>query len=78
MSIELSEDRRTHLVQRLQGYHAQEFDEELSVFQAENLLDWFLERLGPPIYNQAVQDVRKYLQQRLDDLEGDVHAPEVL
>ncbi len=78
MSIELAADRRTHLVQRLQGFHAQEFDEELSVFQAEALVDWFVERLGPPIYNQAVQDVRRHLQERLDDLEGDVHAPEVL
>ncbi|MHB1192922.1 MAG: hypothetical protein ACYC6F_07720 [Longimicrobiales bacterium] len=25
---------------------------------------------------QAVQDARKYMQERLDDLDGEVHVPE--
>lgn len=78
MSIELADDRREHLIRSLQGHYVEAFDEELSAFQAESLVDWFLERLGPPIYNQAVQDARRYFQLRLDDLEGDVHAPEVV
>lgn len=78
MTMELDEGRRTHLLTRLRGLWLQEFDEELSAFRAERLLDFFLEALGPQTYNQGVQDARRFLQEKLDDLEGDVYAPEVL
>ena len=77
MPIDLTDDRRDPLIQSLQGYFLEEYDEELSLFRAAQLVDWFVERLAPPIYNQGVQDARRHLQTRLDDLEGDVHAPEV-
>lgn len=78
MALELDDDRRAHLVQRLQGFWAESFDEELSAFRAEQLLEFFLEALGPPAYNQGVQDARRFLREKLDDLEGDVYAPEQL
>jgi len=28
------------------------------------------------LYNQAVQDARKFMQERLDDLDGEVYRPE--
>ena len=52
-----------------------EFDEELSPFRAEQLLDFFLAALGPHVYNQAVQDARGFMQRKLDELDGEVAAP---
>ena len=52
----------------------EEFDEELSEFRANAVLELFVKTLGPSVYNQAVQDVRAHLQGRLDDLEGEVYA----
>lgn len=77
MAIELADDRRDQLIRTLQGLFLEDFDEELSAFRGERLVDWFVEHLGPPIYNQAVQDVRRHLQTRLDDLAGEVFASEV-
>ncbi len=77
MAIHLADDRRDHLIRSLQGYFLEEFDEELSSFRSGELVDWFVERLAPPVYNQGVQDARRHLQTRLDDLEGEVYAPEV-
>lgn len=76
MAIEIQAERREQLIRRLQGFFLQEFDEELSRFRAELVLDFHLEALGPQVYNQAVQDVRKYMQERLDDLDGEVGMPE--
>lgn len=76
MPIEIEEGRRDHLVTRLQGFFREQFEEELSCFRAEQLLDFLTEVLGPQVYNQAVQDARKFVQQRLDDLEGEVYEPE--
>lgn len=76
MAISIDPDRREQLIRRLQGLFLKEFDEELSRFRAEQVLDFHLEALGPQVYNQAVQDARKYMQERLDDLDAEVHVPE--
>ena len=72
--ITLSDDRRARLVGQLQTLFAFEFDEKLSEFRAEQILDLMLTTLGPGIYNQAVQDVRAHLQSKLDDLDGEVYV----
>ena len=73
-SIELSETRRERLIGQLQTLFQAEFDETLSSFRAEQVLDLMLTTLGPGIYNQAVQDVRAHLQTKLDDLDGEVYV----
>ena len=76
MTIALDDERRERLVARLQAFFAEEFEEKLSAFRAEQTLDFLLAMLGPQIYNQAVHDARKFMQQRLDDLDGEVYEPE--
>ncbi|MEM7460668.1 MAG: DUF2164 domain-containing protein [Pseudomonadota bacterium] len=72
--ITLSEDRRARLTGQLQSQFQTEFDETLSTFRAEQILELMLKTLGPGIYNQAVQDVRAHLQTKLDDLDGEVYV----
>ncbi|GAB5456306.1 MAG: hypothetical protein Hens2KO_25350 [Henriciella sp.] len=72
--IILSPDRRERLAGQLQTLFQTEFDESLSAFRAEQVLDLMLQTLGPGIYNQAVQDVRAHLQSKLDDLDGEVYV----
>ena len=76
MQIKLSHERRERLVAEIQGLFTQEFDRELSEFQAERLLDFLVRHLGAPVYNQAIEDARTALQEKLDDLEGDFYEPE--
>lgn len=76
MAITLDDERRAHMISRLQGFFLEEFDEELSAFRAESMLDFFLETLGPSIYNQGVEDARNYMMQKLDDLDAEIHEPE--
>jgi len=52
--------------------YAQEFDEELSAFRAEHILTFFVRSLGPSVYNQAIQDARKFMAERLEDLDATV------
>ena len=76
MAVKLDDERRAVLVSRLQGFYLQEFDEGLSAFRAEQVLDFFLNALGPQVYNQAVQDARGFMLRVLDDIDGEVHEPE--
>jgi uncharacterized protein (DUF2164 family) len=73
MRIQLSPDRRAALIRTVQAYFEDEFDERLSDFRAEALLDFFVRELGPPVYNQGVRDACGAMQEKLTDLEGEVY-----
>lgn len=74
MKIELDPARRQRAAVHLQKLFSSDFDEKLSDFRAEQIIDLMLRTLGPDIYNQAVQDVRAHLQGKLDDLDGEVYV----
>jgi uncharacterized protein (DUF2164 family) len=73
LRIRLSSDRRAALLRAVKEYVAREFDDELSDFRAQALLDFFVRELGPPVYNQGVRDAAAYLQERLSDIEGEIY-----
>ena len=76
MRIRLSPERRSILVDAIQRHYADEFDETLSAFRAEQLLDFFVAELGPPVYNQGVRDAAGYVAGKLADIEGEVFEVE--
>ena len=73
MRIRLSPERRAALLRVTKEYFAAEFDETLSDFRAQALLDSFVRELGPPVYNQGVRDAASFMQEKLADIEGDVY-----
>jgi uncharacterized protein (DUF2164 family) len=74
--IKLSEEGRERLAEVIQQFFIDEFDRELSDFQAQRLIDFFVRQLGAPVYNQAIQDARAFLQTKLEDLDGEFYEPE--
>jgi uncharacterized protein (DUF2164 family) len=40
------------------------------------LLNFFIEEIGPLIYNQAITDAQTRMQQRVSDLDGELYADE--
>lgn len=74
MQISLEPVRRQRVTAHLQKLFASEFDETLSEFRAQQIIDMMIRTMGPAIYNQAVQDVRAHMQGKLDDLDGEVFA----
>ena len=76
-TIQLTDLQKERLVAQLQTLFGTEFDEHLSDFRAEQILDLMLKTLGPEIYNTAIQDARAFLQSKLDDMDGEVYiAPD--
>src|SRR5687768_13186526 len=76
MRIKLSSDRRKTLLVSIRNYFADHFDEPISDFRADGLLDFFVKQLGPPVYNQGVRDASAFMQLKLSDLEGEVYEKE--
>ncbi len=73
LRITLSPERRTTLLRAIKEHFSAEFDEPLSDFRAEGLLNFFIRELGPPVYNQGVRDASSYMQEKLTDIEGEVY-----
>ena len=76
LRIQLSEERRRFLAEEIQRLFHSEFEHDLSDFQARRLLEFLVHRIGAPIYNQAIQDARGFLQAKLEDLDVEFYEPE--
>jgi uncharacterized protein (DUF2164 family) len=73
--LQLSEERRAKLVADLQAYFADQFDEALSAFRADELLTFMIGQIGPTLYNEGIADARAFLAGKLDDLDIEFKLP---
>ena len=76
MSIELNKDVRKQAVLSIERYFLDNMDEKIGNIQAAALLNFFVEEIGPCIYNQAVIEVQERLQARIMELDIEVHEDE--
>ncbi len=73
MSIELSKQVRDEAIVSIQQYFERNLPEPIGELAAGLLLNYFVEEIGPAIYNQAIADVQVRMQQRVMDLEGELY-----
>ena len=76
MSIELSKEDRAQAIVSIERYFAQHMEERIGNLAAGALLGFFLEEIGPSVYNKAVADVQERLQARVMELDFEVHEEE--
>jgi uncharacterized protein (DUF2164 family) len=76
MPIELSKQARAAAIVSIQRYFQENMPEPIGDLPAGLLLGFFIEEIGPVIYNQAVADAQVRLQQRVSDLNGELYADE--
>lgn len=73
MPIELSRDERTQAIASIERYFSEELEQRIGNIGAGALLNFFLEEIGPLVYNQTVAQVQERLQQRLQELDIECH-----
>ena len=66
--IELEKLQYEQATQQLQRYFENEREQSIGILQARLLLDFFLEKIGPDVYNKAVADMQTFLYEKIDDL----------
>ncbi|MEO6922530.1 MAG: DUF2164 domain-containing protein [Bryocella sp.] len=76
MAIEISERARKDAVASLQKYAEENLPEPIGDLAAGIMLDFFLEEVGPVIYNSAIRDAQTRLQVRIGDLSGELFEDE--
>lgn len=76
MPIELPKQARADAIASIQRYFDENFPEAIGDLPAGLLLNFFLEEIGPVIYNRAIADAQARLTKRISDLEGELYEPE--
>ncbi|MEI6894990.1 MAG: DUF2164 domain-containing protein [Colwellia sp.] len=65
-TIKFSSVEIEQLVTKIQGYFAQELDQDLGQFDAEFLLDFFSKEVGSYFYNRGLFDAQTIIAEKLE------------
>ena len=76
MKIELSAQAQKDAVGSIQRYFEVNMPEMIGELPAGMLLNFFLEEIGPAIYNKAIADAQARMLARVDDLSGELYVDE--
>jgi uncharacterized protein (DUF2164 family) len=76
MTIELTKDARAEAIRSIERYFEANMDERIGNVAAGALLSFFVDEIGPLIYNQAVATVQERLQARIAEIDIEVHEDE--
>ena len=76
MTIELTKEDRQQAIASIERYFRENMEEEIGNIAASGLLSFFLEEVGPSVYNKGVADAQERLQARVAELDFEVHEDE--
>ncbi len=76
MTIEIPKVARTQAIKSIERYFDENMEEKIGNIAAGALLGFFLEEIGPLVYNQAVAEVQERLQARISEIDLEIHEDE--
>jgi uncharacterized protein (DUF2164 family) len=72
--MEIPKQERADAIASIKRYFQENMPEPIGDLAAGLLLNYFLEEVGPLIYNKAIADAQARMQQRVTDLDGELYA----
>jgi len=76
MSIEISREASKTAIASIERYFRENMEEPIGNVAAGALLRFFLEELGPLVYNKAVAEAQERMQARVMELDIEIHEDE--
>ncbi len=76
MNIKLPKENKDMLIEKLKEYFELERGEEIGSIAAEGTLDFMIQVIGPHIYNQAIRDARKMVNEKVLSIEDELYTLE--
>jgi uncharacterized protein (DUF2164 family) len=69
-------DQKKILMEKIQYYFEDEVGKTLGDLATENMINFMLQTLGPLVYNEALQDARSVVNERILSLEDELYSLE--
>lgn len=76
--IKFSKDEIDILTKKIQLYFSEELDHEIGQFDAQFLLDFISEDIGPYFYNRGLYDAQAILEKRMESISEAIYDIEVV
>ena len=73
MAVELDKSQRPVAIASIERYFKEHFDQRIGNIQAGALLNFFLEEIGPSVYNRGVADAQERMLMRAQELDVEIH-----
>lgn len=67
----LTDEERAKAIDEIVSFFAEERDENIGTIAAGEVLDFFLSRLAPPIYNTGIHDARAWFEHAISTMSVD-------
>lgn len=67
-SLALPDETRARAIPSIQRFVREELDQDIGDLKAGLVLDYFLEEIGPAVYNTALADATRFFTERTADL----------
>jgi uncharacterized protein (DUF2164 family) len=68
--ISLSPEQKKEAIRDIRYYFETERGELIGDLAADQYLDFIIDKMGSYIYNQAVMDIQKYMEVKVEDIYG--------
>ena len=78
MSIVLPKDKEARIMESIKQYFKENLENEIGDLKASLLLDYFMNEIGPVIYNQAIIDAQTFMTEKINDLDSSCYHPEFM
>jgi uncharacterized protein (DUF2164 family) len=76
MPIEYPDQARKQAIASVKRYFDEVLDQDIGDLKAEMMLDFIVKEIAPTVYNQAIQDAQKLMQERVTEMDGSLFAVE--
>jgi len=74
--IKFTQEEKETLIPKIKMYLNDELDFEIGNFDAEFLLDFFIEEVGPYFYNRGIKDSIDMLDTRMEEVRESIYVLE--
>ncbi|WP_053366627.1 DUF2164 domain-containing protein [Bacillus sp. FJAT-27245] len=76
MFFSFSKQQKDQLIGDIQEFFLKERGEELGNLEAENVLEFFKNELGPYFFNEGIKQSRKVAEEKMAQLEEELYSLE--
>lgn len=76
MSIKLPKEQKAEIINNIQAYFEEERSESIGELGADQLIDFMIQELGPHIYNKAIEDSRKLITEKMNQIDDELYTLE--
>jgi uncharacterized protein (DUF2164 family) len=68
----LSEERKRECINKIISFFENQRNETIGVVAAQEVLDFFIEAIAEDVYNKAIDDAKKLVTERFENIEVDL------